>query len=57
MTDFLELPVGDFEWGPHQRNFPRLRRIVRFVRTHLPSVAIGAGFTLLVAGMMLLAWR
>lgn len=58
MTDFLETPAGDFEWGPDRRRLPRVRRFAALVRTHLPSLAIGAGFTLLAAGLILLvSWR
>jgi len=45
MNDFLETPVGDFEWGPQNRLLSRLR-------DHLPAVAIGAGLVLTLAGLV-----
>lgn len=55
MSDFLETPAGDFDWGPGTKRLPRLRALVRRVRDHLPAIAIGAGFTLLVVGLVLVA--
>jgi hypothetical protein len=54
MTDFLETPVGDVEWGPNHHRLRRLRSFARLVRTHLPALAIGAGFMLLTTGLILL---
>jgi len=45
MNDFLETPVGDFEWGPRNRLLSRWR-------DHLPAVAIGAGLVLTLAGLV-----
>ncbi|MDC1302122.1 hypothetical protein N8Z08_01350 [bacterium] len=55
MTDFLETPAGDFEWGPNHHRLPRLRSFAGLVRTHLPALAIGAGFMLLTTGLIVLA--
>jgi hypothetical protein len=45
MTDFLETPVGNFEWGPQNRYWAYLRHA-------LPALAIGAGFTLALVGLI-----
>ena len=47
MTDFLETPVGDFEWGPGGKIRNRLHRM-------LPAIAIGAGLTIAIAGVLIL---
>lgn len=45
MTDFLETPVGDFDWGPQNRYWAYLRHA-------LPALAIGAGLTFTLVGLI-----
>jgi hypothetical protein len=44
MTDFLDAPATNFQWGPQTRSWTYLQKL-------LPSLAIGAGLTFTLVGL------